>query len=450
MATASIEARLARAAEHERAGRLAEAEAELEAILGAAPDHADALTLAGVVAHRRGDLALAIARIERAAALAPSSALAYRNLCELCRIAGRLDEAVAHGRRAVALTPDDAHAHYNLGIVHYDRLALDEAIACNRAALALDPQFAGAHFELAEALLLAGRLSEGWDEYEWRWQLPSAPAALRALRQPVWAGEPIDGRRLLLIADQGFGDTIQFMRYIPAAAERCPDLMIACSPDMRPLIEQQPGVRAVFETWQQIPRFDLQCPLSSLPRAFGTTLETIPAPIPYLRAEAERCAHWRRRLTTLAPTGYRRIGLAWAGRPSHENDRNRSLALTTLAPLGGLARTVLFALQLGPAQSQVATYYGAAPLINLGPEIADFADTLAIVDALDVVITVDTSLAHLAGAMGKRVCVLLPYAPDWRWLTGRGDSPWYPTARLFRQAAPGDWNTPIAALLRAL
>jgi hypothetical protein len=351
----------------------------------------------------------------------------------------------------VALAPDDAHAHYNLGLVHADRLELDAAIAAERAALAREPGFAGAHFELAEALLLKGEFAAGWDAYEWRWKLPSAPADMRALAdRPAWAGEPLAGRALLVIADQGFGDTIQFMRYLPAVATRCPDVMIACSRPVRPLIAQQAGARALFDVRRTLPRFDLHCPFSSLPRAFGTTLATIPAPIPYLSADPAAAERWRARLDDAAPAGHRRIGLVWAGRPEHANDRNRSLPLAALAPLGDLPRTALVALQLGPAQKQVAGYRGAAPMIDLAPKIGDFTDTMAILAALDQVVAVDTSVAHLAGAMGKQVALMLPFAPDWRWLTGRTDSPWYPTMRLYRQPAPGAWDDAVAALVRAL
>ena len=449
MATGSSEA-LARAGALEQAGRLDEAEAQCRAILARAPDDAGALNLSGVLAARRGQLNLAIGWLERAVASDPDTGTYQRNLCELYRLAGRLDDALACGRRAVALDPHDAHAHYNLAVVHGDRLELDETIASAEAAIALDPQHAGAYFERGEARLLRGELAGGWADYEWRWQLPSAPPVMRQFRTPQWDGAPHGERPLLLIGDQGFGDTIQFARYIPLAAARCPNLLLACSPEMRPLLAQLPGVRESFVMWERIPPVAAHCPLSSLPRVLGTTLDTIPAPIPYLRADEARAAHWRARLDGLLPRGYRRIGLVWAGRPEHQNDRNRSLSLATLAPLGTRDDLALVALQKGPASAQLGAWYGRAPLVNLAAEIADFEDTAAILDALDLLVTVDTSVAHLAGALGKPVWILLPYAPDWRWLLERPDSPWYPTARLFRQSRPGDWAGVIAQVAAAL
>jgi hypothetical protein len=200
----------------------------------------------------------------------------------------------------------------------------------------------------------------------------------------------------------------------------------------------------IFDQWETRPDFAAYCPLSGLPRLAQTTLETIPAPIPYLRADPQKTAGWADRLSGLAPAGYRRVGIAWAGRPTHVNDRNRSAALAAFTPLAELAHVALVSLQKGPAQAQIGAYWGRAPLINLGPEIADFTDTMAVLEALDLVVTVDTAVAHLAGAMGRPVWLMLPFAPDWRWPLNRADSPWYPSARLFRQPAPLQWEPVVA------
>ncbi|MGH7096202.1 MAG: tetratricopeptide repeat protein [Stellaceae bacterium] len=440
---------LARANEHEEAGRLEAAESALGEILALAPDHAGALHLLGVVAFKAGRAEAAVALMERSLAGNGAIALYHRNLCEVYRVLGRLDEAVAAGRRAVALAPHDPHACNNLGVAHYYRLELDAAIACAERAVALDPDFAGAHFGMAEALLLRGDFAPGWEQYEWRFKLASAPRLMPPTDRPQWDGGPLAGT-LLLVADQGYGDVIQFSRYIAWVAGRAADIAVACSAEIRAVVAQQPGVRLMFDHWDKRPDFAAFCPLSGLPRLAGTRLDTIPADIPYLRADPRKQTLWAARLAALAPRGYRRIGLVWAGRPSHTNDRNRSAALAALRPLAELPRTALIALQKGAGQAQIGHYWGRAPLVNLGPEIADYADTMAILDGLDLIVTVDTSVAHLAGAMGREVCVLLPFAPDWRWLLQRTDSPWYPSARLYRQPAPGRWAAAVAAVAAAL
>jgi len=435
---------LAEAIVHEEAGRLEDAADLLDRLIAAAPAFHPAMLQAGMLAHKRGRPSEALSFCQRAVELAPDNAIYHRNLGELYRVFGRLDEAIFHGRRAVELLPDDPLSHYNLGVILYDRQEIAEAIAAQRRTLALNPAMPSAHFELAEALLLSGRFAEGWEEYEWRFRLPNVPPPLPPGDHRQWDGRPMSDQTLLLIGDQGFGDTIQFARYIPLVAERCPKLVVACSAEMFPIIGQQPGVQGYYERWAEMPAFAAYCPLSGLPRLFKTDLDSIPAPIPYLRAEPARVDHWRRRLDALSLPGYRRVGLVWAGRPTHGNDFNRSMTLKDLAPLTEVERTVFFSLQMGPGQAQTGGYYGRAPLINLGPEIGDFSDTMAILSLLDRLVTVDTSVAHLAGAMGRPASILTPFAPDWRWLQDRTDSPWYPSVELLRQAAPGDWSAPIA------
>jgi Tetratricopeptide repeat len=400
----------------------------------------------GVAHFRRGEIAQAIASIERALAQGADPAVCHRDLCEMCRVQGQLDQALGHGRCAAELGPDDGDAHYNLSLVHYDRGEIADAIACLRRVIALAPDHAGAHFELGEALLLDGDYRAGWEEYEWSFKMPGVPPPMPPTDTPYWQGDVLDDGTLLLVADQGFGDTIQFMRYVPRAAKRCRDLVIACSAEMTPLISQLSGNAKIFRLWRDAPGFDRHARLSSLPRLFKTEIDTIPVQVPYLRADPARAAHWKRRLGALAPAGYRRIGVVWAGRPEHGNDRNRSMTLKQLAPLAALDRVALVSLQKGPAGGQIGGYFGPAPLINFAPEIGDFLDTAGIIDALDLVVTVDTSVAHLAGAMAKPACVLLPFAPDWRWLRDRHDSPWYPSVRLFRQTRPGDWSDAVASL----
>ena len=435
---------------HEQAGRLEEAEALLAQIIQAAPNYHPALHQAAILSYKRQWLQEAIARFERVLELAPDVALYHRNICELYRSQSRLDEAVRHGKRAVELAPDDPAAAYNLGVIHYDRLELDQAIAAIRRALALNPSLPAAHFELAEGLLLTGQFEEGWKEYEYRFDLPNAPKLLPANDRPLWDGQPMPDGTLMLIGDQGFGDTIQFCRYIPEVAKICPNLIMASSSEMKPIVMQQPGIMQYFDRWEQMPAFDAYCPLSGLPRLFGTDLATIPAPIPYVRADPAKVEHWRRRIDTLVPKTYRRLGLVWAGRPTHGNDFNRSMSLAQLSDLAALDGVALLSLQMGPGQAEIGRYFGRAPLINLGAEIADFADTMAILTQIDRLVAVDTGVAHLAGAMGRPVSILTPFAPDWRWLLNRSDTPWYPTVTLHRQDAPGHWNSAIAKMIETV
>ena len=441
---------LAAAGEHEAAGRLDEAEALLERVFEVVPEQPQALHLSGIIAFRRGGRAEGVTRVERAVALRPDVALFHRNLCELYRRLGRHDDALAAGRRAVALDPKDKFALHNLNVLHYQRRELDAAIECAERALAIDPEMPGAHFGIAEAALARGDFARGWKEYEWRYRLAGAPPFLPPTDRPQWEGDPLPaGQTLLLIADQGYGDVIQFARFIPWAASRCTDIAIACNRTLHPVIRQLAGAGRVFDRWDELGEFAAYCPLSGLPRLAGISLKTIPG-APYLRADPARASAWEARLTTLLPAGSRRIGIVWAGRRTHPNDENRSMRLAALAPLGALPGISLVSLQKGPAQAGVGYYWGRAPLVNLGPEIGDFADTMAIIDRLDRVVTVDTAVAHLAGALGKEVWIMLPYAPDWRWLLDRADSPWYPSARLFRQGPDRDWAPVAAAVAEAL
>jgi len=435
------------AAEYEQAGRYDDAAELLRAVLDAVPDQPDALHLLGVLAFRKDDLPTAVRLTEQAIAQGASPALFWRNLCTLYERVGRYEEAVSAGQRATELDPRDPEAQHNLGVAYYRLLRIDEAVACALRAILLDPTLPAAHFALAEALLVQGEFAAGWEEYEWRFQMPDAGTLLPKTDAPQWNGAPIADGRLLLIADQGFGDVIQFSRYIPWARERCPHLVLACGGEVLSLFRHNfPWLHLTNRLDLGVP-FSASCPLSGLPRLHGTNLETMLATTPCIRAVPDSVADWKRRLDVLSPGPKRRIGIVWAGRA---NPPNRSMGLPVLAPVAALDGVVLVALQKGAAQAEVAGYNGRAPLINLGPEIADFSDTAAIIESLDLVVTIDTAVAHLAASMGKPVWIMLPYSSDWRWLRGRSDSPWYPTARLFRQEAPGQWGPVAARVAEAL
>jgi len=426
--------------EYEQSGRHEDARRLLDHILAVAPNQGDALHLAGVVAFRLGDPARSLELMQRSLQHGIDTPLYLRNICEVYRAMGRLDEALEAARRATLLAPADPLCRHNQAIIHYHRLELDQALDCADRALRIDPRLPGAHFVRAETLLLRGEWAEGWEEYEWRFRIGGAAPLMTATGKPQWDGTALPDRTLLLIADQGFGDVIQFSRYIPWATERCPSIAIACSAEVQPMLRQIAPAAKQFVRWQDAPDYAAFCPLSGLPRLAGTRVDTVPASVPYLHAISERSSHWAQRLEGLVPRGFRRVGVIWAGRPTHNNDRNRSALLADFAPLADVAGIALLALQKGPKTGQAGGYYGRAPLINIGAEIDDYDDTMAILDNLDLLVTVDTSVAHLAGAMGRPVWIMLPRAPDWRWLLERTDTPWYPSVRLFRQPTVRRWD----------
>jgi Tfp pilus assembly protein PilF len=438
------------AGEFSEEGRLADAERILDHVLSVAPEEPLALHEKGVVLFRTGRHKAAAETVERAISLAPDATAFRRNLCPIYERLGRYDDALRVGHEALASAVFDLQTLYNLAITHYRKLELDQSVACARRALALDPSAPGPHFQLAETFLLRGEFDEGLREYEWRYRIAGAPPLLPPTDRPQWDGAPLAEGILLLIADQGFGDSIQFCRYIPWVCTRCPRVVVVADPLVHPLIRQMHPQLQLVSHWAGCPSFAAYCPLSGLPRLHFTTLDTIPGKVPYLRADAARTEAWRVRLQDLLQPGARSIGIVWAGRPTHSNDLNRSMSLSALAPIAALDDVSLVSLQKGPGQGAVGDYFGRAPLLNLGAEIADFGDTMAIIETLDLVVTVDTAVAHLAGAMAKPVWILLPYAPDWRWLLDRSDSPWYPTARLFRQSSPGDWRSVVHQVAVAL
>jgi hypothetical protein len=324
-----------------------------------------------------------------------------------------------------------------------------EAIAAYDLALAADTSNAEAHFNQSICRLLTGDFTRGWRQYEWRAKAKGTDGP-RSYPQPLWLGEsPLAGRRILLHSEQGLGDALQFCRYAPLAAARGADVYLQVRDPLFPLLQRLRGVRKLIREGDPLPEFDVHCPLLSLPLAFGTTVDTVPANVPYIEADPSRVEQWRERLgTSRGP----RVGLVWSGNPGHRNDRNRSIPLGEWREL--LAVPVEFvSLQkdLLPADLNVLAEVPA--LRHFGDNLADFADTAALISLLDLVVSVDTSVAHLAGAMGKATWVLLPFAPDFRWMVGRDDSPWYPTVRLFRQPTIGDWQSVterVAASLAAL
>lgn len=391
----------------------------------------------------------ALPLLRRAVHLRPDNAAAWRRLAAALRATGADTAAATAFERTLALDPADTAALSSRASTLRDLGRFAAALTGHGRADRLAGGWgkggaADVRYNHALALLLAGDLPRGFAAYEARWQASGFPTPPRGLPQPLWRGEPLAGRTLLLHEEQGRGDAIQFVRYAPLAAAMGGRVLLEVGADLAPLMRTLPGVERVLVRGEALPPFDLHCPLLSLPLAFGTTLDSVPAAVPYLAAEPQRAAGWRARLAGSGKGEEPAVGLVWGGNPAFAGDAARSPGLARLLPLLAVPGVRFFALQPGLT--------GPLPpgLTDLGPEIGDFADTAAIMAGLDLVISSCTAPAHLAGALGRPVWVLLAHAPDWRWLLDRGDSPWYPTARLFRQPRPGDWASVAAAVAEAL
>ncbi len=391
-----------------------------------------------------GAFADAAAAAGTAVALAPDSADAHCNLGNALQPLLRFTEAEAAYRAAIRLRPEWAPFLSNLGVVLTAQGRLPEALAAQRQALALDPGFVDANYNHAVSLLMAGEYEEGWRQYEWRWHL--AWSKPRDFSQPLWQGEPLAGRTILLHPEQGLGDTLQMARYAALVAARGGRVVLEAQLPLVRLLRGLAGPVAVVAMGDPLPPFDLHCPLFSLPRLFATTLATIQA-APYLAADPDLSVAWRTRLG--ARRGLR-VGLVWAGaeRIGRHVNRERSVALAQFAALGGVPDIRFYSLQKGEAAEELRAPPAGLEIVDVMDSVADFADTAALVAQLDLVISVDTSTAHLAAAMGKKVWLLSRYNGCWRWMTDRTDSPWYPGLAIYRQTEPGDWQ-PVFARLRA-
>ena len=360
---------------------------------------------------------------------------------------GRFREAIESYRQAIAVDPADVEALVTMGTAFEQLGEYSQAFFCYEEALARKPDCAVAHTNLALALLRRGEYRRGWSEYEWRGQRRDLTGQSRQYAKPLWDGTRLHGATVLIHAEQGFGDAIQLVRYAPMVAARGGLVIIECHPQLVSLFSQIAGVQAVCHFGSELPPYDCHLPMFSLPRVFQTTLETIPRQVPYLTVAPERAAHWRMRLSAVNEF---KVGLVWAGSKQHRNDAFRSLQLADLYPILNMRTVSLFSLQVGPAQTDLAASPWRDQITDLTGEIRDFADTAAVIEQLDLVISADTAVAHLSGALGKPIWTLLPYVPDWRWLLEREDSPWYPTMRLFRQTERGSWAGPVARIASAL
>ena len=382
----------------------------------------------------------------RALLLKPGSAYSVFGLGYLFERQGDLASAAESYQLVLKLDPGLVDAHLHLGITHFLVGDLEKAVECFTRVQELAPDNNEARTFLGHIHLLQGNFPLGWSEHEYRWNTAHFLRHRRKFSQPLWKGEPLDGSRILLHAEQGLGDTLQFVRYAPLVEARGGNVVLEVQPRLHRLITLSGGVGKVIRWGDALPEFDWQCPMLSLPWAFATRLNSIPAQIPYVHPDPARVEAWRQRLSGNSL----RIGLVWGGSPTFPHERWRSIPLELLAPLTDMEGTTFYSLQMGQTASQVKELGSRVRIVDLQDEQEDFADTAAIVANLGLVISIDTSVAHLAGAMGKPVWILLHKSPDWRWLLDREDSPWYPTARLFRQSTLGNWQDVVARVEKEL
>lgn len=369
----------------------------------------------------------------------PQMAAALANLGIVLRDQGYLAKAENAGKAAVVLDIDNPEFYGFLGVALSHQGRTDEAVAIFHRAIRLRPEYPDAHHDLAIALLKAGRFSEGLIEYEWRWQTKALASSRREFPQPEWQGESIEGKTILLHAEQGMGDAIQFCRYASRVGEQAAQVILEVHRPLVRLLGKLAGVKRIVAKGDPLPPFDLHCPLLSLPKVFGTGADSIPAVVPYLFAEAQRVAAWHKRI---APSGIC-IGIAWQGNPNFRADHNRSIPLAEFAPLARIPGIRLISLQKDHGLEQLRSLPFGMRVEQLGPDYddGDFADTAAVMMCLDLVISSCTSVVHLAGALGRPTWVALGRTAHWVWLLDRDDSPWYPTLRLFRQTTRSDWQS---------
>jgi len=425
-----------------------EALADLDAIIARAPRHPPALISRGVARAELGRHAEALEDFNAAVAIAPGSPSLFYNRGNVLLQLNKPAQALADFDRAVGALPEHKLAWNNRGRALEMLNRHDDAVASFGRAIALDKDYADARFNLALALLALGNLEQGFAEYEWRWKRTGVTDRRRDYRRPLWLGEyPLGHKTILLYAEQGLGDTIQFARYVPLLASTGARVVLEVQPELKALLGKLAGVVSCHARGDTLPAYDVQCPLGSLPLALKTTATNVPAPLPSMAVDEERVAKWRPVIEALPG---KRVALAWAGHIHHANDSNRSIALATLEPLLAQSGFSFVSVQHELRDSDEERLARHGTVTHLGGQFADMADTAAVLSLVDLVIAVDTSVVHLAASMGRPTWVLLPFTPDWRWTLSSERSPWYPKARLFRQPAIGDWASVVTALRDAL
>ncbi|ABB11181.1 tetratricopeptide repeat protein [Burkholderia lata] len=418
--------------------------------LARVPDEIDALRNRAAALRALGAFDDALAHYDRALATTGAHVELLHNRGLTLQQLGRYDDALASHAAAADAPADTAHAIYTRAVARqqmgeHDAALDDYVLACER-----DPHNGTARRSEAFCRLLMGDFESGWRQHEMRWRASDVVLHRRHADRPMWRGdELLAGRTVLLHAEQGYGDTLQFCRYASLVHDRGATVIVEAPAALGELLGTLRGVSRIVTEGQPMPAFDLQCPLMSLPYAFRTTLDTVPADVPYLRADARRRDAWVERLDAISPSGRLRVGLVWSGNPRHANDENRSIPFAALLPLVAAHDATFVSLQ-PQIRARDADAFAASGVLSFADTLTNFAETAALVDTLDLVISVDTSVAHLAGALGRPVWMLLPRVPDWRWLLERDDCPWYPSARLFRQVRPGDWPAVIGQVADAL
>ncbi len=427
-------------------GKSDQALAYLQRSLAMDPDQPEAYFYLGNAWKDMGKPEAAIENYRHAIQLAPRFHQAYYNLAKVLTDSGNLEEAAGNFEKAAALHPELIDSWVNLAYVYQELGDVPRALHAVETGLQFAPEQVDLRWNRAMLRLLLGHYLQAWADYEYRWQ--KGNLQLPQFSQPRWQGEEIAGKTLLIHCEQGLGDTLQFVRYLPLVKSRVGKTILVCQPPLHRLLAGQNLADLVVRQGDELPEFDYYIPLLSLPGIFHTTVETIPSSPAYLTVNPAELARWEA-LVAGAPETLR-VGIVWQGNPQHTRDRDRSCPLPVMAALTRCAGVQLFSLQKGAGEQELSGDPLRQSILNLGPHIGDFADTAGAIHGLDVVISVDTSVAHLAGALGKPVWILLPFAPDWRWLLKRTDSPWYPTARLFRQKTRGDWAEVITRVAREL
>lgn len=435
------------------AGRSEEAIAAYRTAIAMSPSDAAAYNNLGNVHLHIGQLEEAAVCYERAVQSDPQLIVSLNNLGDVLTKLDRPEDGLACLQRVLALDPNFPDGHLNMGVAYWRMARFDEAEACYRRAIALRPDFADAHLNLGVSLLLHSLYEEGWHEYEWYRRSAANAGRLRHFTTPAWDGSPAEGKTILTYADQGFGDTLQFLRYLPQllAQSRAARILVECQRPLIPLVQQLGNAQIEFiprDPSQPVPAHDFQLPLFNLPLALRS-YEPMAIAEPYLHADKQKRAGWRGRL---APSNSVRVGVVWAGNSVHADDRRRSMRPEMLQPILRVPGVTFVNLQIEP-RGPLPSVLNEAGVIDPREHIADFTDSAALLAELDLIITVDTSIAHLAGALGRPVWTMVSFVPDWRWGMGRTDTPWYPTMRLFRQPRPGDWAAvaeEVATALQAL